>query len=201
MKKLLLKAIFILAAAATLAVGSTNAYFTDSDATSSDTFTANWHVAKARMVINEVYYLGDDEWIELYNASDAAADIKGWTICDSDKNCGSLNPAKKTTVAPGAYVLVSHDSANLKDWHVAKEIVDINYAGGKINFNDTGDAIILENTEKTVIDQMSYGTETSVFATACPTVGIGHSLQRNPAGLDTDTEADFTDQQAPSVGY
>ena len=201
MSRHIFRTLFILLASTAIATSSTNAYFTDADITSSDTFTASWHIPTARVVINEVYYLGNEEWIELYNAGDAVADIKGWTICDSDGNCGSLNPAKKTELAPGAFVLVAHDDAILKDWNVKKDIASINYAGAKIDFDDAGDAVILKNTEASIVDQMSYGTNTIAFTPSCPTVAKGYTLQRTVNGADTDLAIDFMTQQAPTLGF
>lgn len=201
MNKLILRGILIIAAITTIAVGSTSAYFTDTKVVIGTKFTAgNWDTSKAIMVINEVYYLGDEEWIELYNAGDATADIKGWSICDNTNNCGTLNPAQKTEVTPGAFVLVSHNKIDKKDWELSKDATEINYAGGKIEFDDIGDAVKLKNTENTVIDQMSYGTNTTAFTPSCPTVTIGYSLQRIPAGKDTDKQSDFQPQPNPTPG-
>lgn len=187
-------------ASTTIAVSSTSAYYTDTDTTGNDTFTADWHIKKARVVINELYYLGNKEWIELYNTGNATANIVGWSICNGNNTCGNLNPAKKTELLPGAFMLVSHDTADLKDWQIAKDIVSINYAGKKIDFDDTGDAVILRNNESTVVDQMNYGSHTSVFIPSCPLVDNNHSLQRRPTDVDTDTSHDFIDQIEPSPG-
>ena len=51
-----------------------------------------------------------------------------------------------------------------------------------------------------VIDQMSYGTDTTAFDPACPGVKEGHSLERSPANVDTDTAADWIDQEFPNPG-
>lgn len=199
MKSNIIKLLFIIISVSALRTGYTNAYFSD---TKQGVITGNVAVIKAaRIVINEVYYIGDDEWLEIYNAGNSSANIKGWQICNSNQNCGSLNPAKKTALAPNEYALISHSSSDLKSWNVDKSINRINYAGGKIDFLDIGDMVLLKNTDGMVVDRMSYGINTTSLNPSCSLVIIGHSLQRQPAGKDTDTSLDFIDQSIPSPGY
>ena len=200
MNKFIIKALFVALTSLAFSAGSTNAFFTDYDATEFDSFTANWQINNAKIVLNEVYFLGNDEWIELYNAGDSEVDIKGWSICNAENDCGKLNPAHKTLLAPGSFVLVSHNQSNLKTWNLSKSIVRINYAGAKINFDDIGDAIFLRDSQNLIIDQMSYGDNLTAFDPACSVVEIRHSLERQPNGADTDTSADFVDQAKPTPG-
>ena len=152
------------------------------------------------MVISEIYYEGNKEWIELYNAGNALADIKGWSICDSSNACGTLNPAQKTEVSAGGFVVVAHDNGDLNGWTIPSTAEKINYAGGKIDFDDSGDGVVLKDTGNIIIDQMSYGFDMTAFIPSCPLVANNHSLARNPVGLDTNTKNDFIDRTTPTPG-
>jgi predicted ribosomally synthesized peptide with SipW-like signal peptide len=198
----LIKSIFMISSVLILAIAATNSVFSDTAKVDNNEFsTGTWHVAQARMVINEVYYRGSHEWIELYNAGDATADIKGWIICDNAAHCGTLNPAIKTEVGPGDFVVVAHDADDLSGWTIPASVAKIYYAGATIAFNDTpGDSVILKDDSSIVIDMMSYGNDTTAFNPACPLVASGHSLERNPDGVDTNTAADFVDRATPTPG-
>jgi len=191
----------MIAAVAFLAVGSSGAYLSDTVTVTGNSFTAGtWDNSNDKVVINEVYYDGTKEWIELYNSDDATIDIKGWSICDNTDSCGSLNPEQKTEIIPGEFVIVAHDAGDLNGWLINPLVDKIYYAGNKISFNDTGDAVILKDDNNSVVDQMSYGSDTTAFSPSCPLVADGHSLQRNPAGHDTGTKNDFFDQITPTPG-
>lgn len=188
MNKLILRSILIILAVASTSIGSTNAYFSDSVVISGNVFsTGTW----STIVINEVYYFGDKEWVELYNISSSVADIKGWSICNSSNDCGKLNPEKKTEIPAGGYVLVSHDANDIKDWSVKKEVETINYADGKIDFADSNDQVILKDTSNNIIDQMSYLNNAT---------SEGQSLARIPNGVDTDSSTDYTVRTKPTPG-
>lgn len=75
-------------------------------------------------------------------------------------------------------------------------------ADGRIGsgLGNTGDRLILKDSEGTVIDQMSYGTDTTAFDPPCSDVDAGHSLERSPANVDTDTAEDWIDQESPNPG-
>ena len=188
-----------------VATSFTGAYFSDSASVTGNTFdTGSWNdpvPTSARIVINEVMYRGSAEWIELYNAGSNTVDIKGWIICDDAGHCGSLNPASRTDVAPGEFVLVAHDAADLNSLSIPDGTKKIYYAGNTIYFNDTGgDGAILKNNLGTIIDQMSYDGDTTAFSPSCPSVVSSHSLSRNPLGFDTDSASDFIDLASPTPG-
>lgn len=198
----IVKSLFILVSIMFLIGLATNSYFTDQATVSNNVFeTGTWPTEQARIVINEVYYRGSAEWIELYNAGTGSIDIKGWEICDTANHCGSLNPAIKTDVAPGEFIMIAHDAADINSLSIPAGTKKIYYAGTKIAFNDSGgDGVILKNNLEVIIDQMSYGGNTTAFDPSCFSVASGHSLERNPKGLDTDTASDFINQPSPTPG-
>lgn len=60
----------------------------------------------ARVVINEVESNGGvpGDWVELYNAGDAAADLSGWKFKDNDDSHAFYVIPTGTMLAPGAYL-------------------------------------------------------------------------------------------------
>jgi predicted ribosomally synthesized peptide with SipW-like signal peptide len=170
-----------------LATLATNSYFTDRVTSSGNVFSTGTWPTTPKIVINEVYYHGRNEWIELYNVGDAIVDVKGWIICDNALHCGILNPERKTEIVPGGFVVIAHDAEDLKDWNIPDTAEKIYYAGRKIGFNDDGDSVILKNAEEMEIDQMSYGKN------AAPE---GYSLERNPKGT-----GNFAPNPSPTPGF
>lgn len=151
-------------------------------------------VIPPKVVINEVYYKGLKEWIELYNAGDAIVDISGWQICDHlpTEHCGTLNSALETDFLPGSFIIISHSEGDLNGWSVNPSVKKIYYEGNKIAFNDTGgDTVILKDDSINVIDQITY------LGNECET---GESLERRPSGFDTGGASDFIIQLNPTPG-
>jgi len=66
--------------------------------------------------------------------------------------------------------------------------------------NNDGDCLILEDSAATVIDALSYGDNDTIMLPPCQDVAAGHSLERQPAGLDTDQASDFVDNPVPTPG-
>ncbi|OGK18145.1 hypothetical protein A2799_03120 [Candidatus Roizmanbacteria bacterium RIFCSPHIGHO2_01_FULL_39_24] len=67
-------------------------------------------------------------------------------------------------------------------------------------FTDAGDAIVLKNTTSTIIDQLSYGTDTTIFPTPPASPGSGQSLARSPNGFDADIAGDWVIDSTPTIG-
>ncbi|MCK4723423.1 MAG: hypothetical protein KAT75_08960, partial [Dehalococcoidia bacterium] len=77
-------------------------------------------------------------------------------------------------------------------------VADGNIGNG---LNNDGDHLILMDSTERVIDALSYGDDTTIMLPSCLDVAGGHSLERQPAGLDTDQASDFVDNGAPSPGH
>lgn len=80
------------------------------------TATASYTIGAPLVLMNEIYSRGTIEspdWIELYNASDVAADISGFNIYDSGGQSGAKPkktvPAGTVIPAKGFYVIVVDD--------------------------------------------------------------------------------------------
>ncbi|MCK4362889.1 MAG: hypothetical protein KAW13_06360, partial [Dehalococcoidia bacterium] len=66
--------------------------------------------------------------------------------------------------------------------------------------SNDGDRLILEDSAETVIDAISYGDDDTIMLPPCQDVAAGNSLERQPAGLDTDQASDFVDNPNPTPG-
>jgi DNA/RNA endonuclease YhcR with UshA esterase domain len=160
-------------------------------------------VPPGTVLVNEVAYnppqSGSDavyEWIELFNASPATVNLAGWSLSDNAAQ-DSLPPVE---LPPGNFVVVAaspHFQENFPDFHGAIIYLDGIIGNG---LGNDGDRVVLRGPGDELVDGISYGDDASVLDPPCFDVAAGHSLERAPAGHDTDAATDFVDQPAPSPG-
>ncbi len=138
------------------------------------------------------------EWAELYNVLPVALNLRGFSLSDGEDT--DILPAF-ILPAGGFVVIVGSREAFLADYPdfagLIIELVDAELGNG---LNNAGDALILRDPVGRPVDALSYGDDVSVFATPCPLVTPGHSLEREPAGWDTDRAEDFVERVTPSPG-
>lgn len=116
------------------------------------------------VLINEVYSRGttsDPDWVEIYNASDAEANISGYKIYDAGGQSGS-KPKKvipEGTVIPpkGFFVIVVDDGTE-----------------SGFGLSSGGEKVWLENAKGNVIDQIEF-----------PAMEVTQSFGRYPDGAPT----------------
>ncbi len=156
-------------------------------------------------MINEVQYDpvqaggdADSEWLELLNRTGWTVDLTGWGIAD---NYGGDYIAS-LQLPPGGFAVIAAGDGfydNFPDF--SGDIVFI--ADGKIGngLNNGGDRLVLTDSTGKTVDTLSYGNDASIMLPPCQGVAEGHSLERQPAGVDTDQASDFVDNGAPSPGY
>jgi hypothetical protein len=156
-------------------------------------------------VINEVQYdpvqVGQDaafEWVELYNRTGGTYVLDNWSVTDNYSS--DLIPSVQ--LSPGEFVVIAAGAGfydNFPDFSGRIAFVDDGKIGNGLN-ND-GDSLCLADSTGRIIDALSYGDDDDVMLTPCPDVRAGHTLERQPAGLDTDRAGDFVDNGTPSPGY
>jgi len=207
------KCIYIIFVVSVISIGTTGSYFSDTVVISGNQFsTVTW----SNIVINEVYYdtdcltfgngggkkteeEGKNEWIELYNKSDADVNLKGWTIGNSVTEF-TINPASAIIPAHG-FLLLSHDNDTWKFWSVSGiETVNL---GGSVNDGwliNTGDWVYLKDASNNIVDEMSFGDIKTAFDLSALGVSEGTSFERSPDGTDTNTSADFIKMTTPTPG-
>lgn len=207
--RIITRVLFFLISFLIITVFSTRALFTSSASVGMNTFSTamSFPSPLKNVVINEVFYdvdgdhgiEGKNEWIELYNPNDAEINIKDWTITDNSYT-KPINP--NVNIPAHGFALLAHDN---ETWHLWDDpnginIITINLTGSTNWLSNSGDRIILKDSFGTTLDQMSYGTDTTVFNPSCPDVAEGHSLSRNPLGFDTNVATDFIDLASPTPG-
>lgn len=165
-------------------------------------------VDMGHVVINEVYYDVDgdrgaensNEWIELYNPTDAAVDVGGWSIGDSSS--GTLLPGG-TSIPAGGVIIVTNEEGLDVLWPEIPESAPIIALGVALNtggLSNSGDALFLRNPSAELIDSVSWGTNTDAFDPSVEDADPGSSIERTEPGVDTDTAADWTENTEPTPG-
>jgi hypothetical protein len=152
------------------------------------------------IVINELVYSTDAEWVELYNAGSAPALLDGWLLefGTSSYSKDAAVPAG-TTLRPGEWLVLGSAGALVKD-------IELDMDLGNASSTDA-----LRLTCNTVpVDTVLYGDPNTdswlddsgaVATSLAPDHGTGESLARVQDGYDTDAcAADFTVSEAPTPG-
>ncbi|MDP2307321.1 MAG: lamin tail domain-containing protein [Pseudomonadota bacterium] len=152
------------------------------------------------VVINELVYSTDAEWIELYNAGGAAVLLDGWVIefGTSSYNKDEALPLG-TALAPGEWIVIGSAGALDKDIEL-----DLDFG----NASSTDAVRLTCNTLP--VDTVVYGDpntdlwtdDSGLVATSlAPDHGTGESIARVSDGYDTDAcGSDFTASATPSPG-
>lgn len=163
------------------------------------------------LVVNEVYYNvassgkgseSTNEWVEIYNPTDLAVDISGWQICDST-SCDTI-PAGTAVIPAKGFAVFAPYASTWGFWSNipagAVKIVLGSYIGNGLS--NTGDLIKLLSNDpgNPIIDQMSYGSNTTAFSPSVSLSGTGKSLARIIKGYDNDLNTDWIINSTPNPG-
>ena len=79
------------------------------------------------VILNEVYFKGNDEWVEIYNPSNTSVDLSGYIIIDSGNSTSTIKNG--TNIEAGTYLVVIDDKTMI--------------SGYAFTFNDGGDSVTL----------------------------------------------------------
>jgi len=174
------------------------------------------------LLISEVMYdpttiEPDGEWIELYNAGDAAIDLSNYKMGD-EVNPGYFEgmyqfPAS-ATIEPGQVILVANRAdvfTTFYGFNPDYELIEsdenvpnlskyLSWSLGFVNLSNPGDEVLVLDESDNSVDAVSWGDSNWAFDPACPPVAEGHSIERNPADVDTNTAADWINQANPNPG-
>lgn len=209
-----------------LGFGATHSFFSDAAASSNNIFSAAsvfptispsvtptpTSTSSAQLVINEVYYdpdsehsVGgtnadnDSEWIEIYNPTSSTVNLQNWKITDNSGTERTVSTSNRN-IGPGEFVIFAK-AANVRIlWGIDESIfvpIGEEFGDGLAN---GGDRVVLKNSTGSIIDQMSYGTDSSILNPSAIDAADGHSLERDPDGVDTNTATDFVDRTTPTPG-
>ncbi len=189
-----------------LTAGTTYYYVVESTDGASNTTTSTEYTftttgggtgGDGTVVFSEIYYdtVGTDsveEWIELYNNSDATVDLGGWTIMDNNGTGGTLTIPAGTTIRPGTYLTIAANQGGF----TALYGFEADIYAGMPGLNNGGDALVLSDGG-TVMDAVAWeggasaGVPDGWGSTSDPWAGTGNTIVRSDPAVDTDTYADW----------
>lgn len=174
------------------------------------------------LLISEVLYdpyssEPQNEWIEIYNPTQSSIALDDYKIGDEESAGGIegmlIFPTGYTIVSAERLVIANNGAAfsfnygyppafemHNSDPSIPDMLVYDTWSSGDIHLDNIGDEVLLLGLSDNLIDAMSWGTSSFAFDPPCPDVPEGHSLERYPANIDTDTADDWIDQDIPSPG-
>tara|TARA_R110000868_G_scaffold294140_1_gene554740 strand:+ start:107931 stop:112925 length:4995 start_codon:yes stop_codon:yes gene_type:complete len=107
---------------------------------------------KNEVVINEILYRRKDElspeFIELFNTTEKNFKLSGWTLKDASSSKAILPP--NTFLRAGEYLVIT----DREDF--AQDIDNAIYLSSFPSLNDSGDQIIIKNSDEVIIDSLFY---------------------------------------------
>ena len=120
----------------------------------------NLGISYPPIVINEINYHPHEDfdagdWVELFNPSDSAADLTGWSIRDEEDAHAWFFPPHTVLPARG-FLVVYNDSAA---FHALHPDVPLAYGEMTFGFSAAGDAVRLHASDGAVIDSVRYDDE------------------------------------------
>jgi phosphatidylserine/phosphatidylglycerophosphate/cardiolipin synthase-like enzyme len=174
------------------------------------------------LLIGEVYYntVPQKEWVEIHNPALHTVDLSAYKIGDAahpDDNEGMYQFPPGTSIPPGGVLVVAVTATGFQDEFPALspdfEIFDSDPAVPNLRevpvwgqwdwgLGNDGDEVLLLDGQNRPVDVVVYGQGSYPPVVPHPGgISYGHSLEREPAWLDTDDcSADFRDWPFPSPG-
>jgi Lamin Tail Domain len=160
-------------------------------------------LAQSRMVISQVQISGQsatDEFVEIFNAGDTAADLTGWKLRKKAQSESSdplnLVSSMSGVLAPKKYLLVAHQN------YQGATQEDVTYSTNSVAENNT---VILENSEGVVVDKVGFGQAFDKETNSVPNPTASSSAVRKEdsagsRGTDTNNNSqDFDITATPSA--
>ncbi len=139
------------------------------------------------IVINELHYNpadDDAEFLELYNDSDQAVDLSGWSI-----DGVGLDIAPGTVILAGEYMVFTDDDVQFRNQTDGNIVVGRQYQGG---LSGGGEEITLFDVDGNVMDQVSYD-DSAPWPTEPD--GDGFTLALRDPGLDNSVASSWAASQ------
>jgi len=138
------------------------------------------------VLINEVQYDPPQsgyeehrfEWVELYNPTEGAIELAGWTISDNHES-----DSIPSLIIPAGCFAVIAAAEGIYGNFPELDCTVVFLQDGRIGngLNNEGDCLILRDSSGNVIDAVSYGDDSSQD-THHRDVAQGHSVERSPPG-------------------
>ena len=105
------------------------------------------------IVINEIMYApssGEPEWIEIFNRTSNAINLKNWKLSDASTSITITTQDK--FVDANSFLVIARDSTILNYYTVPSQIIITSIPA----LNNTGDAVVISDFNGTKIDSVSY---------------------------------------------
>jgi len=170
------------------------------------------------LVISELLYNppGEDdekdEWVEIYNPTGITVTLTGYSLSDGDSyGDGTAAFPAGSSIGPGGVIVIAQRADafratygfppdfELKESDLA--VPNMMPLNSGIFWGNSGDEAILCDATGADVDVVVYGSGSYPGVTPHPGVGGGNSLERKPAGRDTnDCSADFWERYEPDPG-
>ena len=183
--------------------------------------------SESPLLITEVYFDtpgvdGDEEWIEIANLSDATVDASGFRIGDEESQGGGEGMSRfpdGALIEPGGVIIVAQTAAGFRrlfglnpqyemrdsDASVPDLSPDVEWASGEIALANDGDEVLLFDRVGQPVDVVAYGDSAEAPPGTFSGTGVvsgttGQSIERLPAGCDSDSAADWRVRSVPFPG-
>jgi endonuclease/exonuclease/phosphatase family metal-dependent hydrolase len=179
------------------------------------------------ILITEVYFDtvgvdGDEEWIEIANLSANAIDLSNYRLGDEESQGGGEGMVRfpsDALIEPATVIVIAQTATGFRrlfgqdpqyelresDTSVPNLATDTEWAAGEVALANDGDEVLLFDQNGLVVDAVAYGD--SAYASPGTYSGpavvpgpTGQSIERIPAGCDTDTSADWRIGHTPLPG-
>ncbi len=115
--------------------------------------TIDVSLPEGTILISEIMYapLGDEpEWVEIYNASEGAVNLKNWQISDAVSKVTITD--KDFLIHPNEYLVLSKDSSILNFYQIPSQIITLSLP----TLNNTEDAVVIYDHTGAKIDSVRY---------------------------------------------
>ena len=176
----------------------------------------------AAMLLTEIYYdaPGDDgqnEWLELANLGQTPLELADYKVGDaasSGSREGMVRFPAGARLEAGQAAIVAQTASGFRqlfgrnpDYEIQDSdpaVPDMRrylvWGTGDFGLANDGDELLLLNERNLIVDAVNYGDKTTFFAPAVAGVFTGQSIERVPAGCDSDSAADWQPQAVPTPG-
>ncbi|WP_082406901.1 lamin tail domain-containing protein [Bacillus sp. JCM 19041] len=188
-------------------------------------FGTNFHLPSQSLLITEFLYTpyfdeGTNEYVEISNITEQAIDLSGYYFGNKVEENGVANKAmyqfpQGAVLAPYSAALIARNAQAVKTLYgvtpdyemdatmdsVPKLVPNCSWGCGGFQMANGGDAIILLDADKKLVDAALFKNALCYGLTAHPGVSAkGHSLERISAIDTKNPSRDFIEQPNPTPG-
>ncbi|MES2765289.1 MAG: lamin tail domain-containing protein [Bacteroidota bacterium] len=146
------------------------------------------------VLVNEIMFdpnSGQAEFVELYNATSDTLLLNNWVLSDG-KVFFTIADLK---IAPENYGVVAWDSAFFLQFPLLKDLPNVYVFKNSLNFNSTGDSVLLKDGGGTTIDSLRFEDD---WHEASLTTTKGISLEKISPQLPSDVRSSWTSSTSNS---